>query len=337
MINPFKNKGFRNLTIKGVIFLAIIILIQKGISLLLVGSTFFQEFLDIPSQFQIGKGVISLSITNALIFGVVVFIMLTYKKIFTIKNYKIKGNQIWFILLSVFFLILHYIFKAIINWNLQFFSQAPIFWGIIKIVIQLLFAAALFVGIFGVEFTKYLFKNLKKQILITVIVTIIFFILMILIQNLWTYFSGAISEILYRVFSIFFNNVTYQPYVTSFTMQEGGGPLLGINNFLAIIGKPCSGIDSFLLFTGLYTLIFILDYRRLKKKVAIPLYFVGIIGMFLTNVLRILLLFIVGAYWSPSFAVGMFHNNAGWILFIGYFFVFWWAASKYVYKSRNKK
>ena len=82
-------------------------------------------------------------------------------------------------------------------------------------------------------------------------------------------------------------------------------------------------------------MIFILDYKRLKKKVAIPLYFVGIIGMFLTNIIRILLLFIVGAYWSPKFAVGMFHSNVGWILFIAYFAIFWWIASKYVYKKKK--
>lgn len=337
MINPFKNSGFRNMIIKGVIFLALVILVQKAIQFFLVKSVLFEQFLDIPAQFQIGKGIISISITNALIFGVVVFFMLTYKKIFEIKDFKIKKfQQSGFILFAIFFIIIHYVFKFIINRNIDFFSLAPLLWAIVKIFIQLLFAASLFVGVFGLDFTKYIFKIFKKQILITVIVTIAFFILMILVQNLWSYFSVAISEILYWVFSLFFDDVTYRPFVSSFTMSEGGGPLLGINDFRAIVGKPCSGIDSFLLFTSLYALIFIIDYKRLKKNITIAWYFVGIAGMFLTNVLRILLLFIIGAYFDPKLAIGLFHTNAGWILFILYFFIFWNIISRFIYNDNNK-
>jgi exosortase/archaeosortase family protein len=337
MNNPLKNHGFRNMLLKGAIFVVIALLTQKIISWFLVGSTFFKEFLDIPQQFQIGKGIIAISITNALIFGVVVFIMLTYKKIFDIKDFKIKNNQIVFIVLAIFFFVLHYLFKFTINRNIDFFSELPLFWAIIKVFIQVLFAAALFIGIFGLEFTAHILKKFQKQIIITGLVTIAFFMLMMFIQNLWTYFSSIISTVLYHVFNLFFEDVTYKPFVSSFSMTEGGGPLLGINDFRAIVGKSCSGIDSFLLFTSLYTLIFILDYKRLKKKLAVLLYFIGVVGMFIINILRILLLFIIGAYIDAKFAIGLFHTNAGWILFIAYFFIYWTIVSKYIYiKGVNK-
>lgn len=336
MNNPLKNKGFRELVIKGAIFVALVVLAQKLVNWFLVDSPIFQNFLDIPAAFQIGKGVISLSITNALIFGVVVFVMLTHKSIFEIKTFKTKGSQTWFFLLAVLFFVLHYLFKFLINRNLDFFSQAPLLWGIVKVLIQILFAGSVFLGVFGLDFTKHMLKTYKNQILTTIIVTVAFFILMLLVQNLWTYFSSAISEMLYRVFSIFFENVTYKPFVASFTMQEGGGPLLGINGFRAIVGKPCSGIDSFLLFTSLYVLIFILDYRKLDRSKAAFAYLIGIIGMFLVNTVRILLLFIIGAYVDRDFAIGLFHTNAGWLLFIVYFFVFWFIASKYIYLKKDK-
>jgi len=337
MNNPLNNKGFRNMLFKGIIFVAIVLLTQKIVRWFLVRSTFFKDFLDIPQQFQIGKGIIAISITNALIFGVVVFIMLNYKRIFTIKDFKVKVNQTWFIVLAIFFFVLHYLFKFMINRNIDFFSELPLFWAIVKIFIQILFATALFIGIFGLEFTRYILKDFRKQIMITSFVTIAFFILMIFIQNLWTYFSSIISEILYHIFNLFFENVTYKPFVSSFSMAEGGGPLLGINDFRAIVGKSCSGIDSFLLFTSLYALIFIMDYKRLKKNLAVSLYFIGVIGMFIVNILRILVLFIIGAYIDAKFAVGLFHTNAGWILFIGYFFVYWMIVSKYIYiKGVNK-
>jgi exosortase/archaeosortase family protein len=80
----------------------------------------------------------------------------------------------------------------------------------------------------------------------------------------------------------------------------------------------------------------VLDFKRLRKTWAIFLFFVGAVGMFLTNLLRIFLLFIVGVYISPSFAVGMFHTNVGWILFIIYFFIYWWIVSKVIYKKHLK-
>jgi exosortase/archaeosortase family protein len=336
MKNPFKNQGFRNMIIKGAIFISLVVIIQELLSWFLLKSEFFNKYLDIPQQFQIGKGIISISIVNALIFGIVVFFMFTYKELFNINNFKTKKNQIWFVMLSMFFLTLHYYYKFLINRNLDFFSQLPLLWAIVKIFIQLLFAGTLFIGIFGLEFTKHVVKRFKKQIILTAIIIVCFFVLLILVQNLWTYFSSVISEILYRIFSLFFDNVTYKPFVSSFTMAEGGGPLLGINNFRAIVGKACSGIDSLLLFTSLYSIIFILDYKRLKKTLAIGLFFVGVVGIFFTNILRIFLLFIVGTYIDPKFAINMFHTNVGWVLFISYFFIFWVIASKFIYNKSTK-
>jgi exosortase/archaeosortase family protein len=239
--------------------------------------------------------------------------------------------------MSVILLVAVYIFNYIVNKNISFFLQMPQLWAILKILLIISFAIALGIGIFGLEFLRYFIKDYKKELLEFIGITLAFFFLMLLVQNLWTYFSSIISNILYYVFSIFFHNVSYQPYVTSFTMTEGGGPMLGINGFKAIIGKPCSGIDSFLLFTSLYALIFIMDYKRIKKGLAIALFFIGAVGMFFVNVLRILLLFIVGAYIDAKFAVGMFHTNAGWILFILYFFIFWWIASGHIYKAKSTK
>lgn len=332
----FKNKGLVDLIIKGIIFVAIIFATLKLVDVFFVDLWIFQNYLDIPNSFQIGKGIIAISITNALIFGLVVFAVLTFKQLLDMKRFEFRARQLWFVFPVVFFFLLHYYLKFLINQNLDFFSQAPLFWAIVKVFIQLMFAASVFLAVFGLDFTKYFFNKFKRQISIVIITTVCFFILMMFVQNLWTYFSSVISEIIYRFFSIFFNDVTYKPFVSSFTMAEGGGPLLGIGDFKAIVGKPCSGIDSFLLFTSLYALIFILDYKRLKKGPAITAYFIGIIGMFITNVLRIMLLFIFGAYIDAKFAIGLFHTNIGWILFIIYFFVYWHIVSRFLYKDSMK-
>jgi exosortase/archaeosortase family protein len=217
--------------------------------------------------------------------------------------------------------------------NLEFFLQVPLLWGIVKVLLYVLLLLLLLISIYGFEFVRYLLIEFRKEIIIFSTVSIGFFIVMLLFQNLWIIFSSGISKFLFWIFSLFFRNVQYYPYIASDTMTEGGGPLLVLGNFSAIIGKPCSGIDSLLLFISLYVLIYCLDYRQIKRVLAAVLFMVGICGMFLVNIFRIFLLFVLGAYVSEEFAVGLFHANVGWILFIVYFGVYWFLASKIIYKA----
>jgi hypothetical protein len=90
------------------------------------------------------------------------------------------------------------------------------------------------------------------------------------------------------------------------------------------------------MFAGLYLFIFLLDFKKMDKKAALIIFPIGLIGTYAFNILRIFLLYLTGVYISPEFAVGLFHQNIGWVLFIVYFFVFWWIASKFVYKSSEK-
>jgi len=333
MENPFKKLGFRNFSIQLMLFVGVAILIDILITGVFRNTLFFKNNLLIPKIFVLSISTYKVTAINAIIFGIIAFIILTYKKLLDIKKFSFKKYQIIYILLAVITLFFQYYFRFMIVHNIEYFLQNTLLWGIVKIAIMFVYIILLAIGIFGFKFINYFFQKYKKQILISATITIAFFFLMLLVQNLWSYFSNFISNVLYHIFNIFFSNVTYKPFVSSFTMTEGGGPLLGINGFKAIIGKPCSGIDSFLLFTSLYSLIFILDYKRLKKPLTILLFAVGAIGMFLTNLIRIFLLFIVGAYIDAKFAIGMFHSNIGWILFIIYFFIFWYFASKVVYKK----
>ena len=54
------------------------------------------------------------------------------------------------------------------------------------------------------------------------------------------------------------------------------------------------------------------------------------------NVLRLLLLILVGVHISPELAVGIFHTNAAWVLFIVYFFFYYLIAQKYMYKKKEQ-
>jgi len=42
---------------------------------------------------------------------------------------------------------------------------------------------------------------------------------------------------------------------------------------------------------------------------------------------------LVGIHISPEIAVGFFHTNAGWVLFILYFLAYYWLIKRWIYKK----
>jgi hypothetical protein len=107
-----------------------------------------------------------------------------------------------------------------------------------------------------------------------------------------------------------------------------------LNDFYVIIGEACSGVDSGIMFAGVFLFIALLDWPRLKHKLFLAMLPFGMIGMFLMNVLRVSALVVIGANYSPEFALTMFHNNAGWMLFVAYTLGFWWWAYPKVSKGK---
>ena len=95
-----------------------------------------------------------------------------------------------------------------------------------------------------------------------------------------------------------------------------------MEGFSVLIGSPCSGIDGMTLFTTLYVLIIAFDWKNVNKLKALIFLPFGTLGMFCMNTLRVYLLLIVGVLYSKEFAIGAFHSNIGWILFLCYFLSF---------------
>ncbi|VVB81790.1 Transmembrane exosortase (Exosortase_EpsH) [uncultured archaeon] len=108
------------------------------------------------------------------------------------------------------------------------------------------------------------------------------------------------------------------------TITINNAPSVTADSFSAVIGPPCTGITSLILFTGLFIFVLALDWKKINKKTMLWVYLLGAVGMFIVAFLRLYLLFYIGANWSPEFAMKGFHTNAGWILFVMYFLVYFW-------------
>jgi len=163
-------------------------------------------------------------------------------------------------------------------------------------------------------FQLQFFMRFFRKFIIALTIAIPYFVIALVLRQLWHFFSGTVMHS-----SAFLLNIL--GISNSIVQEAGKAPLFTVGTFSAYIGSPCSGVDGLIMFSGLYAFIGLLDWHRINKKRLLILFPLGLIGMFAMSIIRIFTLMLVGAKWSPKLALSLFHNNAGWILFVSYFLV----------------
>lgn len=94
-----------------------------------------------------------------------------------------------------------------------------------------------------------------------------------------------------------------------------GSNTLAWHGFFVEVGVPCSGVNS--LITYLILFVFILKKEVLGKELLGGiLYSVGAVMVLFLNVLRIVLLMAIGAFYSKALAINFFHVYSGSVLFM---------------------
>ena len=91
--------------------------------------------------------------------------------------------------------------------------------------------------------------------------------------------------------------------------------LLGVGDFEVLVAPVCSGVDGIglvVLFLGVWIA---LARERLRFPRVLLLLPLAALGAWVTNVLRISILVLVGASGQEQFALGGLHSKLGWILF----------------------
>jgi exosortase E/protease (VPEID-CTERM system) len=97
--------------------------------------------------------------------------------------------------------------------------------------------------------------------------------------------------------------------------QDEDNGLVGTGSFLVEIAPQCSGYEGIALviaFVAVYLWIYRDDLSFPRSLMLFPL---GILSIWLTNVLRIATLVVIGTSISPQIASEGFHSQAGWIAF----------------------
>lgn len=295
---------------------------------------FFVEYLRVDESFYLSwlTGLRRTDFLNAGLFAVIGFVIWNRTTLTHLQPTQRHINEtIIFSLLSLLFFVLHYVHKFWIGQNLELAQGLPGLMIFIKYACILLFLLFGAIAVYTREFLKVFVARYYKSMLIFVTVGLVYFFLIQWFQLIWFQLSYFVSLALKNMLGWTFDQVYFYP-----GNEAIGGPRLGVEGFRVAISNECSGIDSLLLFLSLYSLLFILDYKRMHVKRMWALFIPGIIMTVAYNILRIYLLMLVGIFIDPQFAVDTFHTNIGWMLFLVFFIIYWNYGSKWVYKKKEE-
>ncbi|MGA3292205.1 MAG: archaeosortase/exosortase family protein [Candidatus Microgenomates bacterium] len=242
--------------------------------------------------------------------SIIVFGLLIRKRLKQLEKLpKIKTNIFYivlsFILIPIFFLLGNTLLE-------QKFFNANILLSLATHGVLILIPTLLLLGIFGISFLVSFAKHFQKELLICLGISIGYDLAIFQVWKLWPIFSDGVLQSVRFLLSLTSSNVmVIQPRV------------LVVNKFAVSIEQACSGLDSLFIFSSLYLLITILDFKEFNKVKLICMAIPAAIGLYLVNILRVYLLVIIGAYISSDLAVNLFHTYLGMVLFIIFFFIFW--------------
>ncbi|MES2155228.1 MAG: exosortase/archaeosortase family protein [bacterium] len=99
------------------------------------------------------------------------------------------------------------------------------------------------------------------------------------------------------------------------------------------VGAACSGVEAMAVFTAVLALYCLIE--RPGGRALGMWSLVGLIGVYVANILRLTLLVAVGYWWGTD-ALLRAHAEAGWIVFVAWALVFSWLVRSQVSRSRKR-
>jgi exosortase/archaeosortase family protein len=256
---------------------------------------------------------------------IVIFFAFEKKNILNLKNFKFGWRSFFlFFPLHIISFLSFWFFKKILIENphllQEYFAEAVFVRYLLPTLIILFLALA----IFDFSFMKKFYRSL----FLSFFLAFAFFQVSLFFKQYWKFFSKITTKLVAFLLNFSFSDVSVDYGVS--------GPSLGAGGFRALIHSPCSGIEGLSLFLFLFILIMVLDRKEIDWFRASLAGVVGLGGMFLVNVIRIYLLYLVGIYVNPRVAVSYFHTNVGWLLFIIYFVLYWFLVYFFIRKNKRR-
>lgn len=246
---------------------------------------------------------------------VLLFAYVCRDRIKAFQDYRIDALEMAFFgVLALGVLSIPFTFFDGRDFHLIFTLFAPLYLGY----------AFLFISIFGVRFVKAFTEELL--IILGIMYALLFFF--VVAEKYWTFFSYAILKVLSFVLPLFSDKVHFRLADYNVTLQQ----------FSVNIGAPCAGTYSLMLFVVFFgiSLFFLRRRGHILYGRALMVFLAGFATLFILNVLRIVVIIMVGAYYSPEIAISIFHEYLGSVLFIGFLFVYLSYITPFIFRPSAK-
>lgn len=196
-----------------------------------------------------------------------------------------------------------------------------------RIVIYLLFLIS-FISLFEAKFVVT--RSLRCVYTLAVSAGILFgeyFFTRIVDHLFWKFMKGSVGILVYRVTNLFF------PTCSTHYYDPDGLPIVGTCDFYVSIAAPCAGLEGIALFLLVLATVLWMDRGTYSKRSAFLFGALGVLTMYAFNILRIFVLILVGHYYDPEFAVGVWHAYSGIFFYaIAIFAIFKWGYTRMVKK-----
>jgi len=251
--------------------------------------------------------------------SVIIFGLLIRKNLGDLQTLPKPNSNIFFFALSFLLIPVFFLLGNNLLQYGSFTSNFPL--SLLTHGILILIPSLLLLGIFGTKFLTSFVKRFKKEILVCLGTSIVYDVAIFQIWKLWPIFSGGVLT-----------SVRFLLSLTSSNVQLIQPRIIIVYNFAVSIEQACSGLDSLFLFSSLYLLISILDWKEFNKVKLFVMFIPAAIGLYIVNIFRVYLLILIGAYVSADLSLKLFHTYLGMVLFIIFFFIFW----KLFYKCMKK-
>jgi exosortase/archaeosortase family protein len=312
LLNELKKRnGFRQFLLKSAVFIALFIAVSYVIGQRILSSNMlYGHWIAIYG----GMGYIFL-------FSIAGFVLLYRNRLLEFKKYNYKFGDFGFLIIS---------FILISGFYIITFDKGLVKPGLITTpLVHLLFLsmfAFLFLGAFGFDFAKDFIKKFARELFYFLIFGVIVYSAMLFVWKLWPYFSWVVIKAVGFMLGLITNDYKIVPPNT-----------VVVGDFAAKIAEACSGVYSIFLFTALYLFIIFVDWKKLNLKRGAILFIPAVAGAFAVNILRVFMLFVVGAYLSREAALGLYHSYTGMVFFLIYFGIFWFFAYPWMKLEKPKE
>ncbi|GEM_PF-3856643 len=173
----------------------------------------------------------------------------------------------------------------------------------------------LFLAFFGRRWVMGFVKQSPGLAAISLAYAPVVLLLGVGLRQIWPWMAQGIGWSLYGLLKLGFSSSFID--ITDSTHVK-----VGTADFSVNIADTCSGIESIGLFAGIYLGLILFNYRRLRLGRALFLIVPGLLGMYLVNLCRVYLLFLIGLT-AGNAALDLFHTYLGMVLFVLYFLFFW--------------